>query len=172
MNIDTYDPLNTRLRPYEAPFVYYGPCGFLATLIVAFITSYVIDSIDLRVLTYIFGGFGSFMCLITLDRYYFSQKRDRRAEIIESRPTRLKKLRVVAVPQGEHVVIHTYERTSSRFSPARHDYARFHAENEADKAHEFVEEARSRVYATIEDTSTPDARVLAKVINKSSVSRT
>lgn len=166
----SHDPTEGRLTPVEwvlaRPHIF-GPLlasGLAALLDFTVITSHWTPVHGaVAVLTIILWSVAGTWLTVGLLMLAFEDgwDRDPRIRRIKSgRPTRYRRNRIVAVPDGEYVDLRFYRRG---YELPRQ--ARFHALHEDDKAHARVAEWREE--ATRPEGPRPEAAALARVLNRS-----
>lgn len=112
----------------------------------------------------IFAGaplvFEGFMANATEKR----ELRNERAEMKRRRGLKRGKPRLIVVPEGENVTIHTWSPRS--WGTVEHDVVRYHAEDQDKQAQEYVSEFRARDHTpTDKRRPSSEAQALARVLN-------
>lgn len=115
----------------------------------------------------VYGGLIAALSPLVFERWYATADQrhtqcTKRRKLIAERPLRKLKTPLLAVPHGEDVVIHTWA-PGDRYDPVHHNPRRFHAEDQAEAAQEFVAEFKAR--QDNKPGPSDDAQALARSIN-------
>jgi NhaP-type Na+/H+ or K+/H+ antiporter len=163
--LDRYDPKKSHLRPHEWFMLYPRTAGSVPLLMGLTALGFLVGDTGWIILVMVAvamalfapGWFEPFLA----DREDKREHTRKRESIITERATRRKPFLVIAEPEGEYVNVHVYRRTE--WGDQCHDQRQFHAENDAEAAHEYIESLRA---AHEPAKPSPDAQALANVLNK------
>lgn len=163
-----------RLSLYEMTQVY--PRSFIAPLILIALVLLAIFTHGATVwftLSIVYGTI-AFACAPLIFEAFGSQAqrraaRERRAEMRRRRGLKRGKPRLIVVPEGEHVTIHTWAPRwgGAGWNNAEHESVSFHAEDQDKQAQEYVSEFRAHDYTPSgKRVPSSEAQALAKVLNR------
>jgi len=157
-----------RLTPLELLKVY--PLSFATTWTLTAMTflSIWLHSDALGIITVVVGIVAFFLAPVLFEGFWnnadrAAKLRDKRRAVIERRGIHRGRPRVIAVPNGENVTIHTW--TPQSWGAIDHAAVTFHAETQDAEAQKYVAEFKARDFTTGKPRPSSEAAALAKVLN-------